>query len=267
MNDSETEQVTNSEEGAAFSLPISEKLPTTEKKWLIGFIVLVAGLIGAVLTLFVRVNSLDHQSSVIPMNLYNEPSNLESFIDSVSKSIVTVYCNGNGTGFAYELDGLENGFKTFVVTNHHVIEDCIEKREDLSVTYGGEKNLSTQSELVSWDEKNDLALLQISVDLPKLMDAASGARPGQWTMAIGNPGPGEEILYSATTFGRIVATENEYWNYTSAVINPGNSGGPLVNSLGELIGINSLHTVSGDAGIWNWAVDLQVLCEEIVICS
>ena len=200
-------------------------------------------------------------------SLYREPVDLSEFIDEVSKSIVTIYCGeGMGTGFAYDLSGPEDGYKTFIVTNHHVIDECIDDESTLSVTYGGAKKMPTESMLFNWDKDNDLALLQIAAVLPVLADAEYFASPGEWTMAIGNPGPGEEVLHNATTFGQIVAVENKYWNYTSAVVNPGNSGGPLVNSLGQVIGVNSSHTVSSEYGIWNWAIDTSVLCEKIVEC-
>ena len=221
--------------------------------------------------LFYRIGDIQGQIDDLVVSqesesLYDRPSDLEGFISTVSESIVTVYCEGNGTGFAYEGEGLDDGYKTFIVTNHHVIDECIDDESKLSVTYGGAKNLPTESMLFNWDEENDLAVLQISAVLPVLTDAKYFASAGEWTMAIGNPGPGEEILHNATTFGEIVAVENKYWNYTSAVVNPGNSGGPLVNSFGQVIGVNSLHTVSSENGIWNWAVDTSVLCERIIKC-
>jgi len=222
--------------------------------------------------LFYRIGDVQSQIEELVISqesitLYDAPSDLEGFISTMSQSIVTINCgDGRGTGFAYDLEGPEAGYETFVVTNHHVIEECVYDESKLSVTYGGAKNKATKSMLFNWDEENDLALLQIAAVLPALVDATYFASPGEWTMAIGNPGPGEEVLYNATTFGQIVAVENKFWNYTSAVVNPGNSGGPLVNSIGELIGVNTLHTVSGDAGIWNWAVDAVVLCKEIVKC-
>lgn len=239
-----------------FSLPIS--------------LLLVAVLLLGALTvnLLSRVGELEQgpaQNSA-ELSLFSEPTDLEGFVSTVAESIVTIYCNGNGTGFAYDLEGLDDGYKTFVVTNHHVIEDCIDNESELSVTYGGEKKLETDVKLFDWDAENDLALLEITATLPVLKDAANYSQPGEWTMAIGNPGPNDAILHNATTFGRIVALEDQYWNYTSAVVNPGNSGGPLVNSRGELIGVNSLHTVSSDNGIWNWAVDAIVLCEKVVEC-
>jgi S1-C subfamily serine protease len=225
-----------------------------------------------VLFLLYRIGDIQGQIDALvvsqePESLYNRPSDLSGFISTVSESIVTVYCGeARGTGFAYDLEGPEDGYKTFIVTNHHVVDECIDDQSRLSVTYGGAKNLPTESMLFNWDEDNDLALLQIAAVLPVLVDAEYFASPGDWTMAIGNPGPGEEVLHNATTFGQIVAVENKYWNYTSAVVNPGNSGGPLVNSYGELIGVNSAQTVSWDDGIWNWAVDAVVLCEKVVEC-
>lgn len=226
-----------------------------------------------VLFLLYRIGSLQTQiddlaSSQVAASLFTEPNDLQGFVNNISKSIVDITCGtGGGTGFAYELTGLEPGYETFVVTNHHVIDECIDDESLLSVTYDGIDRAATESMLFAWDEENDLALLQIAAKLPTLRDSEDYAEQGWWTMAIGNPSTEDGVLYNATTFGHIVGLENKYWNYTSAVINPGNSGGPLVNSEGELIGINTFHVANQKEGIWNIAVDAIVLCEEVVKCD
>ena len=201
-------------------------------------------------------------------SLYREPVDLSEFIGEVSKSIVDITCgDSGGTGLAYDLGGLDSGFKTFVVTNYHVVDQCIERDALLSITHGGAKVVPTKSELYGWDKKNDLALIQIAAELPTLDDAAEFAKPGWWTMAIGNPATESGVLFNATSFGHIVGVEDGYFNYTSAVINRGNSGGPLVNSSGELIGINTEVRRSYADGFWNIAVDSDVLCMEIIDCE
>ncbi len=202
------------------------------------------------------------------MDLYDEPENLEEFINEISQSIVTVFCGeSNGTGFASDLTGMDEGYETFIVTNHHVVEDCLDDPASLSVTHGGDEEIETKAEIFGWDEENDLALIEVAVDLPVLTTPAEFAERGQWTMAIGNPGPNDVVLHNATTFGRIIAIEDNYFNYTSALVNPGNSGGPLVNSRGEVIGVNSFGFVDQEIGLWNIAVDTDVLCEVVVDCG
>ena len=200
-------------------------------------------------------------------SLYSQPADLESFIEKISKAIVEIVCgNSSGTGFASKIPDPSAGFSTHIVTNYHVIQDCIENPDDLSVTYNAEKRTPTKSSLYLYDEINDLALIEITAKLPTLVSSEYLAQPGWWTMAIGNPGTDDGTLFNATTFGQIVGVENQYWNYTSAIVNRGNSGGPLVNSLGEVIGINTEHRVGLVQGIWNLAVDTSLLCEEILKC-
>jgi S1-C subfamily serine protease len=208
----------------------------------------------------------DEQAS--SADLYMPPSDMEAFIDTVAESLVLIECaDSSGTGFAFDLEGVDAGFKTFIVTNHHVIKDCIDAPGELTVSHGRDYEQQTQSEIFNHDEENDLALVQIKAVLPVLVEAEVFAQQGWWSMAIGNPFGGEEILFNATTFGHIVAVENDEYNFTSAIINPGNSGGPLVNSRGELIGINSFAWASTEDGVANIAVDSDKLCEVVLACE
>lgn len=245
-----------------------EARPRSPRVWLQRTVAVVV-----ILFLLFRMGQLQSQVDDITstqgsVSLFDEPVDLEAFIDTVSESVVDISCaNSGGTGFAYKLDGLDPGYRTFIVTNYHVVDDCVEGDGGLSVTHGGDERIATKSEMYGWDEENDLALIQIEEELPALVDAETFARPGWWTMAIGNPGTDNGALFNATSFGHIVGVEDRYYNYTSAVINRGNSGGPLVNSAGELIGINTEVRRSYADGFWNIAVDSDVLCMKIVKCD
>ena len=142
---------------------------------------------------------------------------------------------------------------------------------DTSVTvrYGDDMALKTVGVIVGADEANDLALIEISPDLPWLRESEVFAERGWWTMAMGNPAdPDLKVtLDRYVSFGYIGYVLDEYWNYTSATLNRGNSGGPLVNSRGELIGINTLASSGLDEGVWNIAVDSAVLCVSLIICD
>ncbi len=201
-------------------------------------------------------------------DLYLPPSDLEGFISNISESLVLIECgDSSGTGFAFDIEGFDAGYKTFVVTNHHVIKDCIDRPDALTVSHGEDYKETTQSEIFNYDEENDLSLVQVEAELPVLVEAKLFAKQGWWSMAIGNPIGDQKLLFNATTFGNIVGVEDERYNFTSAIINPGNSGGPLVNSRGELIGINTFSWASTEDGVANIAVDSEMLCEKVIDCG
>ena len=273
-------------DSSSFDTPISSaatQKPTRSRGWKAFVAALSVGLVllgGVTISLRREVDSLQAnldgltqrpalvEEKTSEVGLFDEPDDLGLFIETISESIVSITCvDSSGTGFAYELTGMDEGFATFVVTNHHVIEECIDDSTSLSVTYGGADELETEAEIFGWDDENDLALIQIAEELPVLTTASNFAERGEWTMAIGNPWPNEEKLHNSTTFGRIIAVEDSHFNYTSAVVNPGNSGGPLLNSRGEVIGVNSFGWVDQEIGLWNIAVDTEVLCEVVVDCG
>jgi Do/DeqQ family serine protease len=140
---------------------------------------------------------------------------------------------GTGSGVIITEDG-------YIVTNNHVIQDATE----LEVTLNNNK--SYKAKLVGTDSKMDIALLKIEADekLPYTFFGDSDEiKVGEWVLAVGNP----YNLNSTVTAGIISAKARNLANdgiqsfiQTDAAVNPGNSGGALVNTRGELIGINTM---------------------------
>ena len=140
---------------------------------------------------------------------------------------------GTGSGVIISQDG-------YIVTNNHVIKDAT----DLEVTLNNNK--SYKAKLIGTDSKMDIALLKIDADekLPYSTFADSDqVKVGEWVLAVGNP----YNLTSTVTAGIVSAKARNLENnglqsfiQTDAAINPGNSGGALVNTRGELIGINTM---------------------------
>ncbi|MBI5724909.1 MAG: trypsin-like peptidase domain-containing protein [Planctomycetes bacterium] len=141
----------------------------------------------------------------------------------------------------------------YVVTNNHVAENAIE----VNCVLGDREQVSAQ--VVGVDPETDLALLKLRLpkDHPALTVAVLGdssrVEAGQFVMALGSPfGFTRSIslgIVSNTTRYLGFGTKHIYnlWFQTDAVINPGNSGGPLVNTDGQVVGINTLGI--GSAGI------------------
>jgi Do/DeqQ family serine protease len=140
---------------------------------------------------------------------------------------------GTGSGVIISEDG-------YIVTNNHVIQDATE----LEVTLNNNK--SYQAKLVGTDSKMDIALLKIEADekLPfTVFGNSDEIKVGEWVLAVGNP----YNLNSTVTAGIVSAKARnlakdgiQSFIQTDAAVNPGNSGGALVNTRGELIGINTM---------------------------
>ena len=277
-NSEETQEVT-------WSAPmeiIPPQEPTTRPQQLVKVALLISVLSLLVAGYSITQNVNNQNSSVTSngesgdvddIDLLYPPKDLPGLILKVEESVVAIECESNdgtwwyGTGFVNEWEAETDGFKSVVVTNHHVIEDCINPENELIVRTGFDQSGTPRVKLLRWDEENDLAIIEIDEVLPGLISAKTFADRGWWTMAMGSPLDSDfeetTVLYNSTTFGQISYVLDEYWNYTSATINGGNSGGPLVNSRGELIGINTLGGASTEGGVWNIAVDSDVLCEKI----
>ena len=140
---------------------------------------------------------------------------------------------GTGSGVIISEDG-------YIVTNNHVIKDASE----IEITLNNKKTY--KAKLIGTDTKMDIALLKIDTDvkLPYSSFADSdNVKVGEWVLAVGNP----YNLTSTVTAGIVSAKARnldtngmQSFIQTDAAVNPGNSGGALVNTHGELIGINTM---------------------------
>ena len=144
---------------------------------------------------------------------------------------------GTGSGFVWDDAG-------HIVTNYHVVEDATR----IEVIFSDESQV--EAEVVGVDPRNDLAVLRVdpaanTLLQPLALGAADAIRVGQRAIAIGNPFGLDRTLTTGvvSALGRPLETESGDYIFnviqTDAAINPGNSGGPLLNSRGEVIGINT----------------------------
>jgi serine protease Do len=145
-----------------------------------------------------------------------------------------------GSGVIVSSDG-------YILTNSHVISgdtDLPTTRTDIRVTLPDNRELP--GKLVGIDKVSDLAVIKVEAQnlVPIPWGDSSKLRVAQWVLAIGNP-----FAFSQTVTLGIVSAVNRHdpqlggyseMIQTDAAINPGNSGGPLINSQGELIGINTM---------------------------
>lgn len=136
--------------------------------------------------------------------------------------------------------------KGFILTNHHVVQGA----EQIEVTLADGRR--AKASLVGSDPETDLAVLKISLpNLPVItFGRPADARVGDTVLAIGNPfGVGQTVTQGIiSAMGRSRLGINTYENFiqTDAAINPGNSGGALVDTQGQLLGINTaIYTRSG----------------------
>jgi serine protease Do len=147
---------------------------------------------------------------------------------------------GSGSGFIVDRDG-------YLLTNNHVIEGA----QRITITLADGR--AFRGEVVGADPAIDVALLKIS-NASNLPEAPLGdsdeLRPGEWVCAIGNPlGYVHSVTVGVVSFiGRKLYDQSlDDYIQTDAAINLGNSGGPLINSRGEVVGINSALSPRGSS--------------------
>ena len=189
--------------------------------------------------------ALTSKPSVVGINSFQQDEGAGR--DQLSKS--------SGSGVIISEDG-------YIVTNNHVVEDAVE----ISVLL--DDNREYKGKLIGSDPATDLALMKIEATnlTPLIYGNSDSLLIGEWVMAIGNPFK----LQTTVTAGIVSAKARdinilerqgiESFIQTDAAVNPGNSGGALVNTNGELVGINTaIISQSGRYEGFSFAVPVNLV--------
>ena len=162
---------------------------------------------------------------------------------------------GTGSGVIISKDG-------YIITNNHVIDHA----KTLEITLNDQRKFTAT--LIGADPNTDIALVKIdATDLPYIpFGNSDNIKVGEWVLAVGNP-----FNLSSTVTAGIISAKGRNINInknnraiesfiqTDAVVNPGNSGGALVNTRGELIGINSaIESITGSYMGYSFAVPSNI---------
>ncbi len=253
---------------------------------------LLAAVIGAVSGVAVfRVYNKDSKNKTVNYSNSGQSSNVNINIDETVDSVVQAVAQkvtpsvvgirtttsvlnffggsqeskGEGSGVIYTSDG-------YIVTNYHVIESAVNggSKSKIEVFVGSSKDSdSLEATVVGYNISSDLAVIKINATglTPVERGDSSTLKTGQYAIIIGCPG-GLEFMGSVTYgvisgLDRVVSSSsNVALIQTDAAINPGNSGGALLNTKGELIGINSSKIVSEEFEGMGFAIPVNTVVEK-----
>jgi serine protease Do len=161
-----------------------------------------------------------------------------------------------GSGFIITKDG-------YILTNEHVVEN------PGKVTVTTQDGRNYIAKIIGHDDKSDIALLKIDTkhDLAVApLGNSDDLRVGEWVMAIGNPfGFDHSVTVGIVSAkGRFIPGNYENFIQTDASINPGNSGGPLIDTRGDVVGVNcAIYTHTGSSMGIGFAVPIDLVKEEL----
>ena len=237
---------------------------------------------GAIITYLVVINNpiyiganIEGSVTKIEKDVTITETGISEAVDKVYDSVVVVSTYkgntlyGTGSGFIYKVEGND----TYIITNHHVIENGT----NFKITYTDKEIV--EATLVGSDELSDIALLKVetrdnyeAVELGK----SSDLKAGDTTFAVGAP-LGNTYSWTVTR-GIIsgkerlveISTSNSYQaDYimnvlqTDAAVNSGNSGGPLCNSNGEVVGVISAKIASTGVEGMGFAIPIEVALDKV----
>lgn len=205
-----------------------------------------------------KVQTVDVQSNPFgdffdPFGFFGNPGGGQG--GTRKQKVQTPKREATGSGVIISSDG-------YIVTNNHVVEGA----DELTVTLNDNREFSAR--IIGTDKSTDLALIKVNAkDLPTLPIANSdNVKVGEWVIAVGNPfGLNNTVTAGiisakARSLGANGANGVESFIQTDAAINAGNSGGALVNTQGELVGINAmLYSQTGSYAGYGFAIPTSIM--------
>lgn len=190
-------------------------------------------------------------------------TSVRSFFGSSNES------TGEGSGVVYSADG-------YIITNYHVISGAVTNKSGSKIDVFTDTldSDSYEATVVGYNISTDLAVIKINAKglTPAEFSDSSKLKVGQYVITVGNPG-GLEFMDSVTYgvisgLNRVVSSDSDVkLIQTDAAINPGNSGGALVNTKGQLVGINSSKIVSEEFEGMGFAIPSNTvakICKNII---
>ena len=191
-----------------------------------------------------------------------EPDDLVALSPKLMDSIVMVTCsNGFGSGWAADVSlsatHQNAGFRTVIITNNHVVENCLRSGQVQVKDKSGNIYPGT---IFANDATSDLAGVFITAALPKLKWQGEKPAQGWWVGVLGSP-LGIEGYLSTGIVGLVDSSDQLG---VTAAIRPGNSGGPVFDRQGRVIGVATAY-ISDTPNI-NIAGGVSLLCNKIITC-
>lgn len=249
---------------------------------------LIAGLIGGAIgsgSVYYLTKDNTQGNKVITANPQTFSTDSEALtaseaFEKVAPAVVIVSVSGviDYSGIIpQETEGIGSGFiineEGYILTNYHVIEGA--KEVTVTLSDGNE----AKAKVVNYDANRDVAMLKISDDTVKVPAVAElgdsdALKPGEQVIAIGTPLSKE---FNQTVTSGIVSAVNRTVEtssgqqvnliQTDAAINPGNSGGPLVNTKGEVVGINNMKIASDSVEGIGFSIPINEIKDRIEALS
>jgi hypothetical protein len=200
-----------------------------------------------------------------PLSNYSSaPENLVNLSASLRDSVATIECivgntEGSGTAWSAKVEIPISTYKSYLITNYHVISDCVVRGTVNVILNNNTKIIGT---LAAWDPDNDVAGIYVTTYVPPLIWQGEQPVQGGWVGVIGSP----KGLPGVLTTGIISSVSNadKYLTFT-APINPGNSGGPVFDSVGRVVAIATAKVRDTEGFAIGNGVPL--ICEVVVKCS
>lgn len=188
--------------------------------------------------------------------LESSQSDLSSLVEATVSGVVSITTDRSaGTGFIVSDDG-------YAITNYHVIADSLYVKV---IDYDEQIH---DAELIAFDSDSDLAVLKMTGSfIPLALGDSDSVEIGERVIAIGNP---LGLSFTVTEgiisgLNRVGPNGREDYIQTDVTLNPGNSGGPLINTKGEVIGVNNFKL--GNAEALGFALESNVLKEYITLLN